>query len=187
MRVLSSLFFSILLTASITIHAAAATITPEYAEIEFSALTIAPEKYDKKKVIFTEEYRNYSSTFPSYMDRSGLSSKKHILLSIGEIRIPSVCSKTDAMIKFISELERGSSVKVYGKVRKFRATPGVRADGMAPEYYIEVEKIELVAPPKKEEPGFDPGRMNDKEKHEAMKEKIEEWKDKHRGPPPFKR
>ncbi len=161
-----SLFLSILLLAMLSISVEAAKITAEYNEIEFSALKIAPEKYDKKKVIYSEKYQRYSTTFPGYMEKSGLSSKKHLLLSIGDIKIPAVCDKTDSMVKFIGGLERGSTVKVYGKVRKLRVDSKFRS--MAPEYYVDVDKIELTAKPKEDKMQ----KADDKEDRRTVKRKL---------------
>lgn len=179
MRLLSSVFLSILLLLSVSHQADAGKITADYNEIEFKVLTITPEKYDKKKVIYSETFTRYSTTFPEYMERSGLSSKKNLLLSIGDSRVPSVCKKTDTMVTFVSKLERGSTVKVYGKVRKFRVDKRTPKGGMAPEYYVEVEKLELVEKPKEDELRGDNNDQRDDGKQDRN--------NKPRRPPRFKR
>jgi hypothetical protein len=179
MRVLSSLFLSILLLVLVNTHTEAAKITADYNEIEFATLKITPEKYDKKKVIYSETYQQYSTTFPEYMERSGLSSKKNLLLSIGDFKIPAVCKKTDTMVTFISKLKRGSTVKVYGKVRRFRADKRTPKGGKAAEYYVEVEKIELV-----EEPKQNDARDANNDRGDAEQE---DRQNKKRRPPRFKR
>lgn len=147
-------------------------IVADFTEVEFGTLKLAPEKYNNKKIFYTDTYQRYSATFPNYMERSGLRTDKNLLLEIGDIRIPAIVKKTDTMIEFIGGLKQRSTVKVYGKLRKFRANPGPDA-GMAPEYYVEVEKIELVAEP-------DPAK--EAQMQDMNKRPNEDWKNRQRPP-----
>lgn len=167
MKILTVCFMSFIVFQPLLLLGA--TKAPEYEEIEFDALKIAPEKYKNKTVTFTETYNRYSATFPNYMERSGFKSEKYILIDIGEVKVPSIAKKDDAMTGFIATLEERSKVKVYGKIRKFRVMPGRGDIGLAPEYYVEVEKIELIEGPTKERGG---------PRDEELREKIEKFKEK---------
>lgn len=113
----------------------------KYIEVSYRALEVSPEEYKNKKVLYSATFINFSTTFQPYMERSGFGPKKHLWLIIGDYSIPAIAKKTEAMTQFVAELKKGSKVKVYGKVKKFKTKPKrtIRA-----YYYVEVENLELV-------------------------------------------
>lgn len=172
MRILPPFLLSILLLAVSAVSAGAGRITEEYKEIEYGALKLAPENYKNDKVMYTEKFEKYHTTFANYMERSGFRSDKYIMLSVGDFKIPVIAKKTDEMVAFVGPLARNSVVKVYGKVRKFRVQSRGEI-GAAPEYYVEAEKIEFVSKPEKEDNADKPTLQ---ERNQELKEKLRRQK-----------
>lgn len=108
-------------------------------EVRYTELSIAPESYYNKDVVYEATYLSTSTTFPKYVEDSGMRANKYIMLTIGNMKLPAFVKKTDDMTKFVAGLTRGSKVKVLGKVKKFKRTPKVN---VMPRYYVLIEDIE---------------------------------------------
>lgn len=120
----------------------AVTFHPErYDEIQVATVKATPEEYKNKKIFYTSKYIKYLTTFPPYIEASGFKSGKYYLLMIVPADFPVLVRKDDEMNELIPTLPRGKSVKVYGKVKKFKASPQYT---MFPRYYLELDHIEIV-------------------------------------------
>jgi hypothetical protein len=129
--------------------AAGALAVVEYTEIEYTQLKVAPEDYRHKHVAYTGIFQNLSATFLPYMEKSGFKPEKYLWLVVGDLQVPAIAKKTDAMTAFAAGLKKGTTVKVYGKVKEFRSEP---KQTVHPHYYVEVETVEELEEPK-------PGRL----------------------------
>lgn len=119
-----------------------ATFHPErYDEIQPAALKATPEEYKNKKIFYTSKYIRYLTTFPPYMEASGFRAGKYYLLMVVPADFPVLVRKDDEMNELIPTLPRGKRVKVYGKVKKFKASPQYT---MFPRYYLELDHVEVV-------------------------------------------
>ena len=117
----------------------------QYKELELNVLKSQPEEYKNKKVCYTSTYEKYMTTFPSYAVRNGFKVGRYIWLLISPINIPVVSKKTKEMNELITSLKRGSKVKVYGRIKKFRQAP---YNSMLPRYYLDLDNIMVVSEPK---------------------------------------
>ena len=115
-----------------------------YKEVELATLKAAPEDYNHDKVVYDARFMRYLTTFPEYIDKSGFDSDRDFLLFIGSEMLPVMARKNDDLIKTIAELKPGQTVRVYGKVDKFRATP---ERNMLPRYYVKLTEIRVVNTP----------------------------------------
>lgn len=123
-------------------------------EVSYGELSLAPEAHYNKDVVYEEKYLSSSANFPKYVEDSGLRSKKYILLTVGNMKLPVFIRKTDEMTKFVAGLKRGVTVKILGKVKKFKRKPQVN---VMPHYYVLVEDIEVTkTAPGKPAEGDDP-------------------------------
>jgi len=110
-------------------------------EVSYAELSLAPESHYNKDVVYEANYLGSSSSFPKYVEDSGLRAKKYILLTIGNAKLPAFVKKTDEMTKFVAGIRKMSRVKVLGKVKKFKRKPKIN---VMPHYYVLIEDIEVV-------------------------------------------
>ena len=132
------------LTLMATCAALTALAERTYQEVEFPALKVAAESYERKYVTYTERFLDLSATFWPHMERSGFKSPKYVLLAVGGTEFPVIAKKTDELTATLAALERGALVKVSGKVREFRREP---KQTMFPRFYLALDSIEVLAAP----------------------------------------
>ena len=135
-----------------------------YTEVDAAHVRIAPEKYRNKRVEYTAEFLRAHSTFLPYMEKSGLRIDRHMLVVVGDPMLPVVIRKKGNITEQVAVLERGTMLRVQGKVKQFRSAP---KNTTYPRYYVEAETIqplealpeEYRADEKKSQRGVDaPGR-----------------------------
>ena len=113
----------------------------KYYGVEFRTLIVSPEDYKNKRVTYIERFLNFSATFFPYMEKSGFKPDKYLMLEIGKYRLPVVAKKTKEITQFVSGLNADAYVKVFGKIRRFRAKP---KRTIRPHYFLELEHIHIV-------------------------------------------
>jgi hypothetical protein len=116
----------------------------QYAEVQLKALQTQPEEYKNKKICYVSKFQKAMTTFPAYAERNGIKAGKYFWLLIPPLSFPVVVKKSDDMNALVMALKSGSSVKVYGKVRKFTIAPGRT---MLPRYYLDLVQIEVLSQP----------------------------------------
>lgn len=112
----------------------------KYTEVDFKQLLVAPESYRSKFVSYSAQYRNFSTTFPPYMEQSGVNASKYFLLEIGDLRLPAILKKSDSTNALVAATKPWSIVRVKGKVKEFRVDPRIT---MLPRYYVEVHSFSV--------------------------------------------
>jgi len=112
----------------------------EYAEVAYNVLKVSPEAYKYKKIVYYAPFLKVITTRQGLMEKENLSPKKYIWLEIGDYSVPAIVKKSDTMIKITAGLQRGQVVKVYGKVKQFRAKPYLTR---LSHYYVKVDNIEV--------------------------------------------
>lgn len=147
----------------------------EYKETDPNALKLQAEEYRNKKIFYTGLYTNTLTTFPPYADKSGIKAGKYFWLVVTPDNVPVVAPKSKELDEKIIALKRGCTVKVYGKVKKFKYKPEFT---MMPPYYLELTEIEVTKEPEKELPENADDKLN----------KFRQWRkekeDNRRLPPP---
>ncbi|MFH0879722.1 MAG: hypothetical protein V2A34_08415 [Lentisphaerota bacterium] len=113
-------------------------------DINFKEVLVAPESFKNDLVAYSANYLNFSTTFFPYMDKSGFSSTKHLMLAIGDPRLPVIAKKTDEVSSLVANLKPGALVRVTGKVKKFSSEP---KDTMMPIFYVELKSLQLLQQP----------------------------------------
>lgn len=155
----------------------AGTFKPEsYKAVESKVLKLKPEDYRNKKIFYEGMYSSTQTTFPPYAEKNGIKAGKYFWLIISPANMPVVARKGKDLDDAIIALKRGSTVKVYGKVKKFKYKPELT---ILPPYYLELVHIEVTKEPEKELPD------NAENKRDKFRKR---WKDKRehnwRIPPP---
>jgi len=143
-------------------------LTP-YTEVDIKMLKAAPESYSSKKVTFTSTYTRYSTTFLPYMESSGIKPGKYFWLEIGGAGLPVIARKKDEMNTLVAGLKRGTPVKVYGRVKKFKKAP---KQPLFSRYYVSVDDIEIV----ELAPGQDPPDKGVDLPPYGQKRRIRRWR-----------
>ncbi|GEM_PF-5997132 len=119
-------------------------------EVSYSLLKTAPEKHKGKLITYSEVFRDFATTFPPYVEDSGIKSSRWLMLVIGDMKVPVLVRKKDDVTAMVSDLKAGTTVIVTGRVREFKVDP--RAP-MYAKYYVEADTIAPVAD------GGQPARM----------------------------
>ena len=130
----------------------------QYALVTKELLKAQPEKYKNKKIYFETKYLGYATTFPPYMERSGIKAGKYFYLRTIPQGFPVFAAKKDFTDLIIS-MKKHSAVKIYGKVKKFPINP---RRTRFPHYYLEVADIQITKEPTKN--------------NDDSKEKLPKWK-----------
>ncbi len=112
----------------------------EYTEVAYNALKVSPETYKYKKIVYYAPFLEVITTMQVLMEKENLSPKKYLWLEIGDYSVPAIVKKSDPMIELTTGLKRGQIVKVYGKVKQFRAKPYMTR---LSHYYVKVDNIEV--------------------------------------------
>ena len=118
----------------------------QYKELDLNIIKSQPEEYYNKKVCYTSIYDKYMTTFPNYAEKNGFKAGKFYWLIINPVTFPVIAKKTKEMNEVILLLKSRCTVKVYGKIKKFRIPPQA---SMLPRYYLELADIQIVAEPEK--------------------------------------
>ena len=132
-----------------------------YKLVEKEMLKAQPEKYKNKKIYFESKYSGYTTTFPNYMDRSGIKAGKYFYLRTNPSNLP-VLAQKKKFSELVIGLKKGSTVKIYGKVRKFAVRP---KRSRFPLYFLDVADVVVTKEPVK-------GEENDKDDSK----KLPKWK-----------
>jgi hypothetical protein len=119
----------------------------QYQLVEKEMLKAQPEKYKNKKIYFVSKYFGYTTTFPKYMERSGIKAGKYFHVRTNPQNFPVVAQKKK-FSDLIIAMKKGSMMKIYGKVRKFAVSP---KHSRAPHYFLEVADIIVTKEPVKGE------------------------------------
>ena len=117
----------------------------QYKEVDLKIIKSQPEEYRNKKVCYTSTYDKYMTTFPNYAAKNGFKAGKYYWLLIQPMSLPVVAKKTKDMNELILLLKSRCTVKVYGKIKKFRIPPQM---SMLPSYYLELADIQVIEEPK---------------------------------------
>ena len=148
MKTAVRLFLNVIVSLSFlfTSNLSAGTFKAEaYKEIEPKVLKLQIEEYRNKKVYYTGVFYNLLTTFPRYADKSGIKAGKYFWLVITPKNVPVIIRKKK-LDDVIMAIKKGSTVKVYGKVKKFKYKP---ERSMMPPYYLELANIEVTEEPAK--------------------------------------
>ncbi len=113
-----------------------------YKKANIDQLNAMPEKYKNKKVVITTSYLKFHTTFPAYIEKSGLKPEKKYGIIIGLKNLFAFSDKKGVFNEIIPTLKKGSQVILYGKIKKFSKDPGNRSK-MMPRYYIELAHMEV--------------------------------------------
>ena len=125
----------------------AGTFDPKkYKEIESSIIKAQPEEYRNKTITFETKYRGYRKAYPNYIIKSGFKSHKYYWFVINPEIIPAMAKKTEMFNNLIQTLKPGTTIKVYGKLRKLKYSPKRRQQDF---FYLELKNIEIIASPTK--------------------------------------
>lgn len=100
-----------------------------------------------KRVCYVTTYIKYMTTFPPYAAKNGFKAGKHYWLLIQPVSLPVITKKTDEMNELIPNLKKGTKVKVFGKIKKFRVSA---KNTMLPSYYLDLDEIQIIEEPKKD-------------------------------------
>lgn len=118
-----------------------------YTSVDNKTLKLKPEDYRNKKIFYEGFYSNIMTTFPAYAEKNGIKAGKYFWLIITPENLPVIVRKGDDLDDVVIAIKKGSTVKVYGKVRKFKYQA---KHTMLPLYYLEMVHIEVVKEPEKE-------------------------------------
>ena len=119
----------------------------QYRLVTKEMLKAQPEKYKNKKVYFETKYLGYATTFPHYMERSGIKAGKYFYIRAQPQNFP-VVAKKKTFSELILSMKKLSIVKIFGKVKKFPVSPG---RSRFPHYYLEVADIQITKEPSKDD------------------------------------
>ncbi|NOY74842.1 MAG: hypothetical protein GXP32_03505 [Kiritimatiellaeota bacterium] len=137
----------------------------QYKQITKELLKAQPEKYKNKKIYFETKYLGYATTFPPYMERSGIKAGKYFYIRAQPQNFPVVANKK-SFSDLILSMKKRSSVKIYGKVKKFPISPGW---SRFPHYYLVVADIQVTKEPTKEDEGDSDDNKLPKWKRRALR------------------
>lgn len=164
------LIFCILFVAA-SLELEAATFKAEsYTSVESKTLKLKPEDYRNKKIYYEGLYTSTQTTFPAYAERNGIKAGKYFWLVITPDNLPVIVRKGKNLDDAVMALKRGSTVKVYGKVRKFKYQS---KHTVLPYYYLELAHIEVVKEPEKELP-------ERKDRFDKFRKNIRDFRDRRR-------
>ncbi|RMD78591.1 MAG: hypothetical protein D6820_09720 [Lentisphaerae bacterium] len=126
-----------------------------YKLVKYSMLKAQKKEYKNDRVQYEAVYLGFNDNFPEYVERSGFRSSRYYYLLAGDLSIPIIVKRSDDIASLLANLKKGSRVRVYGKLRKFKVSP---KHPMFPEYYVELEHITVLALPgrNQNQPNQDP-------------------------------
>ena len=112
-----------------------------FEQVAFGEILATPEKYRSKNVEYPGAFRRLVMNFSPYMTAVGLKSSKYILAEIGDPQLPVFVKRSEEMTSLMGGLKAGTVVKVWGRVKEFKADPRRPA---WPRYYVEAKNIAVV-------------------------------------------
>jgi len=121
----------------------------DYNEVKLETAKTMPQDYYNKKIKVTGTFSRILPTpIPEFIEKQ-FDEKRYLIIQItpSEWRLPVVIKKTsDLAVKFM-EMDKNSSLIMYGKVKKFRyeANKGRRVVLKMPEYYLDLYHVEVIA------------------------------------------
>ncbi len=115
----------------------------EYETVDYALVMASPEKYKNKKIAYEGVYLGYTTTFPRYMEDSGIKSTDYIGIGLTNLKVPAIAKKSryKDLDVLIAPLPRQSKLKFYGKIKKFRHEPDAT---VMPRYYLELVHAEVI-------------------------------------------
>ena len=140
-----------------------------YKEVEAKVLKLKVEDFRNAKVFYTGTFTNILTTFPRYVNKSGIKAGKYFWLVITPNNVPVVTRKRKGLDDKIIAIKKGSTVKVYGKIKKLKYKG--RASILTP-YYLDLDSIEVVSEPEKELPEEDIKKRNQKKWNAGRKKRL---------------
>ena len=148
MKKIMTLITSLGLLASVN----AAEFKPgDYKELQSSIIKTMPQDYSNKKIKATLTFiRIQASPTPDYLEKQ-FDERKYAILwtSPNEGALPIVVKKSSDLGEQVLALKSGSSLIVYGRVKKVKSKPKgpkghkVREFSRAAEFYIELAHMEV--------------------------------------------
>ncbi len=130
-----------LLALLLALGLSATAADKKYEETQFNVIKAAPESFSSnKRIVYEAPFFRYSTTFLPYMEKCGFKASRYYLLEIGHGSVPAIAKKDKEMNELVAGLQRGTVVKVYGRVKKFRHKPVLT---VLPHYYVSVERLEV--------------------------------------------
>lgn len=133
-----------------SIESKASTFKPEsYTAVDAKVIKLKPEEFRNKKIFYEGLYTSTQTTFPPYVEKNGIKAGKYFWLVITPTNLPVVVRKGKGLDDAIMALKRGCTVKIYGKVKKFKYKPELTT---LPPYYLELAHIEVTNEPIKDIP-----------------------------------
>jgi hypothetical protein len=133
-----------MIVATLSVYAASKVKHDQYKVLELEIVKSQPEEFKNKKVCYESTYSQYMTVFPAYAEKNSIKPGKHYWLVIQPNNLPVIVKKTDEMNELIPKIKRGTKVKVYGKIKKFRVTA---KHAMLPTYYLELADIQILEEP----------------------------------------
>ncbi len=130
---------------------------PQDSQVELRQIILHPEKYKNKTVGYTAPFHGFTRNAPPFLERSGFNEKKEVIMMVGGPQIP-VVAKLKDVEEALTQLKRGTKVKVIGKLKEARVDPKRPATS---GYYLELESYKILDEPpgdgrKKEPSGVTP-------------------------------
>ncbi len=112
-----------------------------YTEVEINLLKATPEEFKNDRIALKTHFFNFHTTFPAYVENSGIKPSKHYYLKVNPVTLPVFFEKKDDNDNLIPTLKKGKAVMLYGKIKKFRTVPEIK---VMPRYYLELEHFEVL-------------------------------------------
>ncbi len=128
--------------------------TEPYKDVDVEILNATPEEYQNKKINVIIIYNQYISSFPEYIERSGIKPSKYYGLAMQKLKLMVFGKKKGILEDIVPTLKRNTIIQVYGKVKRFSKSPAARIKGrvkLNTQYYIELNHIEVMENAKVEE------------------------------------
>lgn len=141
--------FGVLIAISTSIQAA--EFKPDaYKELDTKTVKTMPQDFKNKKVKISPVFRKFASPTPDYIEKQFDDRKYAVIISSpNEWGLPIIAKKSGDLGEKVLAIQENSDLIVYGRVKKFRSKPKGhkrRTFSKAPEYYIELQHIEVTQP-----------------------------------------
>jgi len=120
-----------------------------YKEVDASMVKTMPQDFYNKKVKITPVFRKFATPTPEFIEKQFDDRKYAVLVTTPkEWGLPIVVKKSGDLGEKVLAIQANSNLIVYGRIKKFRYKPKgprgkVREFSRAPEYYIELQHIEI--------------------------------------------
>lgn len=148
-----------------------------YKPVDTQALKLQLKDFKNDKVVYSGTFKKTLATFPPYVVRSGVKTGKYYYLQISPSAVPVIVKRDKEIDELVLKLTKGSTVKVFGKIKKFRHEPN---QTLSPYYYLELVKLEIIKLGNKDYKENDDvvpwKNKKDKNSKKALKRKIKKLK-----------